>query len=81
MKVYVVLATGRTIETKEVLGTSDVHGVFDTIEKAKAYVLDMLKECEYDKIWTSAIANDYYGRDEHLCNVEVEYSIREQEIL
>ncbi len=74
-KVYVVITIDENLVDSEIVSV-DVNRVFDTIEKAKAYIFDKL--LEYDENWVGAYRScgkfvDSYNR--------TSYVIREIEVL
>ena len=76
MKVFVVVMIVKERETTGILSV-DVNQVFDSIEKAKAYILDKLSD--YDEVEVGVLGY-YYGH--YTCyNSEIMFKIREMEVM
>lgn len=73
--VYIVVNCAMSPDNTEIV-SFDVNRAFDTIEKAKAYILDKLSE--YDHV--NVDNGRYYGRDDDLYATTI-YSIRGIEVL
>ena len=83
MKVYIVMIRSESVThvaCDEVIYDfldANCHGVFSTEEKAKAFVLDILRR--YDKVYASALGS-FTGTYDELCQEDT-ITIHEEEVV